>query len=88
MDKIILVVDNFLVYVASKVNGFWIKSRIKILKIALYFQNLNPIEKVTLSIKSKPAHIYQMESASIKNYCRTQSIILLFKIYQGLSVKW
>ena len=36
------------------------------LAIVPYYQNLNPIKKITLSIKSKPVNIYQKESASIK----------------------
>ena len=43
--------DNCSVHVASTVNEFWIKSRIKILTIASYSPNLNQIAKVTLSIK-------------------------------------
>ena len=48
-----LIIDYFLVFVASKVNKLWIKSWIKILKITPYCLKLNSIEKVTLSIKSK-----------------------------------
>ena len=53
MDKIMLIMDNYSVHVALKANEFWIKSWIKILTIAPYCSNLNPIKKVTLSIKSK-----------------------------------
>ena len=48
-----LIIDNFSVHVASKVNEFRIKSWNKILTIVPYFPNLNQIKKATLSIKSK-----------------------------------
>ena len=47
-----LIVDNCSLLVASKLNEFWIKIWIKVLAIAPYYLNLNPIEIVTLSIKS------------------------------------
>ena len=46
-----LIMDNCSVHVASKVNEFWIKIWNKILTIVQYCPKLNPIKKVTLSIK-------------------------------------
>ena len=76
-----LTMDNCSVHVASKVNEFWIK----ILKIAPYFPNLNPIVKVTLSIKSKTRSYLSEGKCFNKKYYKTQFIILLFEIYSG---KW
>ena len=45
--------DNFLVHIVLKVNEFWVKILKRILAIAHYCPNLNPIRKVTLNIKSK-----------------------------------
>ena len=48
-----LIMDNWSVHVASKVNEFWITNNLRILTIAPYFTRLNPIEKLILNIKSK-----------------------------------
>ena len=52
-NTIMLIMDNFLVYVVLKVNEFWVKILNRILVIAHYYPNLNPIKKVSLNIKSK-----------------------------------
>ena len=72
---------NYSVNVASKVNEFWIKCRIKILTISPYCPNINAIEKVILSIKLK-THSYLSEVKCFnKKNCKTQLIKLLFEIY-------
>ena len=65
--------DNCSVHVALEVNEFWVKSWIKILTIVPYCPNLNPIKKVTLSIKLK-THSYLSEGKCL-NYKMQQNSI-------------
>ena len=60
--------DNCSVHVVSKVNEFWRKIWNKILTIAHYCPNLNPIKKVTLNIKSKTrSYLSRRKVLQLKN---------------------
>ena len=68
-----LIMDNCSVHVVLEVNEFWVKCWIKILTIVPYCPNLNPIAKVTLSIKLK-THSYLSEGKCL-NYKMLQNSI-------------